>query len=88
MIAITDLRDRRFFINPEWIELVEENPETQIVLTNGRRFYVKETAREIVDRYIAYRRQCHTPMRPAVQSGLPEQIEPNEQEKAEPMKEN
>ncbi len=55
MIKVTDLHGVEYLLNPEQIEKVEQNPDTQIVLLNGHRYYVKESIDEIADRIIGYR---------------------------------
>jgi flagellar protein FlbD len=61
MIEITDLKGHSRYINAEMIESVEANPDTQVVLSNGHRFYAREKPVVIVERVIAYRRQCNVP---------------------------
>jgi flagellar protein FlbD len=58
MIAVTDLRGHKLYINAELIELIEENPETQLVMTTGKRIYVKDNADELAEKVIAYRQRC------------------------------
>lgn len=55
MIELSDLRGQQFVLNAEWIEKVENNPDTQIVMTNGHRYYVKNTVAEVVELVIRYR---------------------------------
>ena len=56
MIPVTDLHEKLKYVNAEMIELIETTPDTQIVLTNGHRVYVKESPEEIAQRVIDYRR--------------------------------
>jgi flagellar protein FlbD len=58
MIAATDLHDKAIFINADHIECIESNPDTQIVLNNGNRYYVAETPEEIAKRFVEYKRSC------------------------------
>lgn len=58
MIKLTDLHGVEYLLNPEQIEKVEKNPDTQILLLNGHRYYVRETLDEIVQRVVAYRAAC------------------------------
>lgn len=58
MIALTDLHGKVIFVNADHIECVESNPDTQIVLSNGHRYYAAEKAEEIAKRCIAYKRSC------------------------------
>lgn len=62
MIEITDLKGAPRIINAEMIESVESNPDTQIVLNNGHRFYARETPDEILERVIVYRQRCARPL--------------------------
>jgi len=47
MIQVTRLNGTQFYLNPFLIETLEETPDTVILLTNGKRFVVKEKAAEI-----------------------------------------
>ena len=60
MIKVTDLHGTEYLLNAEQIEKVERNPDTQIVLLNGHRFYVRESLDEIVERVVQYRAECQT----------------------------
>ena len=61
MIEVTDLHEKLKYVNAEMVEMIESTPDTQIVLNNGHRVYVKEEPGEISDRIIAYRRKCLQP---------------------------
>ncbi len=65
MIQVTDLQGKERYVNVDLIEYVEANPETQIVLTNGHRFYVKESPADVAERVKTYRRECIEPSPPA-----------------------
>jgi flagellar protein FlbD len=56
MIRLTRLNRGPFLINPDLIEHVEMTPDTVITLSNGHQFMVLETADEVIDRVIEYRR--------------------------------
>ncbi len=73
MIAVTDLHGRSIVVNAELIESVQANPDTQIVLLNGHRYYVRESPDEVVRRVIAYRRQTGAP---PIRPPLPAEGEP------------
>ncbi len=47
MIELTRLNDRKFTLNSDLIETVEEVPDTSITLTNGKKIMVKESRLEI-----------------------------------------
>lgn len=57
MIAVTKLNGEQFMVNAELVELVESTPDTIVSLTTGKKYMVRETVDEIVDRIIQYRRQ-------------------------------
>lgn len=57
MITITRLNDREITINADLIELMEENPDTTITMTTGRKLIAKETSKEIIDKVIEYKRK-------------------------------
>ena len=39
--------DHELYVNPDLIQVIEANPDTVIVLANGNRFVVSETAAEV-----------------------------------------
>jgi flagellar protein FlbD len=55
MIFLTRMDKQMFYINPDHIVSIEETPDTVITLFNGHHFIVKETARGIIDKIIAFR---------------------------------
>ncbi|MBN2290113.1 MAG: flagellar FlbD family protein [Candidatus Glassbacteria bacterium] len=57
MIAVTRLNGQQFVVNAELIELVESTPDTIVSLTTGKKYMVKETVNEVIDRIMQYRRQ-------------------------------
>lgn len=56
MIQITRLNQTHLYVNADLIEFIEESPDTVLTLTTGVRVVVTESAREIIDRVVAYRR--------------------------------
>lgn len=56
MIPVTRMNNQRIHLNPDLIESVEESGDTVLILTNGHRLVVRESAEEIVRRVIEYRR--------------------------------
>jgi uncharacterized protein YlzI (FlbEa/FlbD family) len=58
VIKVKDLRGNEFIINAELIEKVENNPDTQVVLTNSHRYYVQNTLDELAELVISYRGAC------------------------------
>jgi flagellar protein FlbD len=41
--------DHELYVNPDLIQVIEANPDTVIVLANGTRFVVSETAAEVAE---------------------------------------
>lgn len=56
MIHLTRLNRVPLVINSDLIEHIEVTPDTLIVLTSGQKILVLETAEEVVERVIAFRR--------------------------------
>jgi flagellar protein FlbD len=61
MIHLTRLNHTSLVLNAELIEHIEMTPDTVISLTTGQKLVVRETADEIIDRVIQYRRHLMTP---------------------------
>lgn len=59
MITLTKLNDECFILNSDLIEIIEERPDTTIQLVSGEYFLVAESAEEIVNRIIAYKRKLY-----------------------------
>lgn len=57
MVEITRLNMAVAIINAELIEVIEETPDTVITMTTGKKFVVKETKEEMVDKIIAYKQK-------------------------------
>jgi flagellar protein FlbD len=55
MINVTRFNDKKFVLNAELIESIEENPDTVITLTNGHKYLVKETLDEVLDLVYDYK---------------------------------
>lgn len=47
MIQVTKLNGKSFKINPLFIETVESFPDTTIMLTNGRKYVVRESEEHV-----------------------------------------
>lgn len=59
MIEVTRLNDRRYYVNADLIETIEETPDTVITLTTGRKVLVKENAFDIVEKVKTYKRSIY-----------------------------
>lgn len=58
MIKVKDLRGNEILINAELIEKVENNPDTQVVMSNSHRYYVQNSLDELAQLVIQYRGAC------------------------------
>ena len=59
MIRLTRLNRVPVVLNSDLIEHIEETPDTVIMLTTGQAVRVRETADEIVERIVEFRRKIH-----------------------------
>ncbi|ADY54963.1 flagellar FlbD family protein [Syntrophobotulus glycolicus DSM 8271] len=59
MIFVRRLNKKVLAINPDLIETVEETPDTVIMLTNGNKYVVADTAEEIINRIVEFRKRCY-----------------------------
>ena len=57
MIKITLLNSDSIYINPDLIEKITQHPHTVLYLTTDKNLIVKETADEVYERILAYRRK-------------------------------
>jgi flagellar protein FlbD len=61
MIELTKLakqQDEKIVVNADLIEFVERTPDTLISTTTGKKFMVRESVEEVVEKVVAYRRRC------------------------------
>ena len=47
MIEVTKINGTKFLINSDYIQLVEETPDTVLTLADGKKYIVKESRLEI-----------------------------------------
>ncbi len=57
MVLVTRLNNTEFFVNPDLIEFIEETPDTVVSLSTGKKIVVVESAEELVNRIIEYRKR-------------------------------
>ena len=57
MIPLSKLNGEEFILNCDLIEMIMENPDTTILLTNGKLLIVRESKEEVVERVAAFRRK-------------------------------
>lgn len=59
MIKLTRFNGTVLLINENFIETVEETPDTVVSMQNGHRYFVKETINEICSLTAQFRRECN-----------------------------
>jgi len=64
MIWLTRLNHAPMVLNSDLIEHIEAMPDTVITLTTGQIWRVRESAEEVVERIVAFRRRICGPDRP------------------------
>jgi len=60
MIEVTAMNNKKFILNADHIEKIEEVPETLITLTNGKKYIVLESVEEVVDGVLKYKNKIVT----------------------------
>ena len=61
MVRVTRLNHTPIVLNSDMIEHIEGTPDTVISLFNGQRLMVLESAEEIINRVVEFRRRIHEP---------------------------
>lgn len=56
MIEVTKLNGVKLFINEDYIEVIEETPDTVITMTTGRKIIIKESRQEVRNLVKSYRK--------------------------------
>lgn len=56
MIVLTKLNDVEIVVNCDYIEIMQETPDTTITLTTGRKIIVKEAVDDIIEKIILYKK--------------------------------
>lgn len=59
MIKLTRFNGTVLLINENFIETVEETPDTVVSMQNGHKYFVKETIEEICDKAAEFRKECN-----------------------------
>ena len=70
MIRLTRLNRAPMVLNSDLIEHIDVTPDTVITLTTGQILRVRESADEVVERIVEFRRRVLRPRRPA-RSAMP-----------------
>jgi len=56
MIQLTRLNNHPLAVNSDLIKFVEQAPDTVITLVNGEKIVVRESAQEVLNRVVEFRR--------------------------------
>jgi len=56
MIEVTKLDNTKILINPDYIELVEEVPDTVISFSTGKKIIIKESRQDLKNLVKSYRK--------------------------------
>lgn len=59
MIIVKTLRGEEFALNCDLIETISENPDTTMLLTNGKMYIVRESMQEVIQKTIQYRQRIN-----------------------------
>ncbi|MFH0974625.1 MAG: flagellar FlbD family protein [Spirochaetota bacterium] len=60
MITLHKFNGDEFVLNASQIEVIEKTPDTIITLMNDKKFIVKESMEEVINRSIDYYHRIHT----------------------------
>lgn len=59
MITLTKLNGESFVLNCDLIEVITENPDTTILLTNGKHLLVREPKEQVVNKVVEFKRSTY-----------------------------
>ena len=57
MVELTKLNDKKFILNSDLIETVEEVPDTVVTLTTGKKIFVKESRQTVKNLVLLYKQE-------------------------------
>jgi flagellar protein FlbD len=57
VIKVTRLNGKDYYINPHQIESIEVRPDTTLLMLSGKYVVVLETAEEVIERIVEYRKR-------------------------------
>ena len=57
MIELTKLNDKKFTLNADLIETIEDVPDTVITLTTGKKIFVKESRQIVKNLVVLYKQE-------------------------------
>lgn len=56
MIRVTRFNGQQYLLNADLIETIESTPDTVVTVTSGRKYIVRESSEDLLERILAYRR--------------------------------
>lgn len=59
MIILHKLNGAEFVLNASHMEVLEETPDTVITLTNGKKYLVRESAKDVIKLAIEYNKEIY-----------------------------
>ena len=59
LITITKLNDKEMVINSDLIESIEAMPDTTVTMTTGRKYIIKTSIDEMLEKVMEFRRQIN-----------------------------
>jgi flagellar protein FlbD len=62
MIKVARLDGMEYYINPNQIERIEVNPDTNLVMASGKHYIVRDEVDTILERIEAYHRRTSPPV--------------------------
>lgn len=71
MICVHKLNKKktdRYYLNAEFIQIVESTPDTMISLSTGEKYLVSESIEEVVTKILEYKRLTQSKFNPASRS--------------------
>ncbi len=69
MIEVTKLNGENIIVNADHIESVEAQPDTALVLDNGKRIVIRNKVSEVVSKVVEYQRTIRASPGPRVEPG-------------------
>ena len=66
MIRVTKFDGNSMMLNADWIQSIEETPDTVITLTTGSKILVKDSVAEIVAAFTQYKINPYSMLQPVL----------------------
>ena len=61
MINVTRLNGASLVVNDDLIEFIERTPETVLTMTEGKKVTIQESAEEVLNRIVSFRKSISLP---------------------------